>query len=413
MKKFMCSLLSVFLLLMTADTAFSNVKKYVKVDADTYVAEWEPTVVHGAMDELYAMYPQSGSHTEVFFKAGAFGTNTSCFTADMVVQAKLWVYDKYGDDDLGGEVTMVNTTWGQSTLTWNNKPVTYGSLVYQFSGIGVGAGWKSFDITIAAVSWLGGTTNNGVNIRGTGLWIKTSHWYSSETVVADALSPFGTAAPYIEIEFANQIKVPVDGDAWISQELYSTPGGADDNLWYQNSGDWRVLLRASTLIAQLVGHDFNDVVSASLMVYNRKADPSQGDMFLITSPWDESTVTYLEMPAAEDTWHNPITSGTGWKAIDLNSSENGNTNVIQRWLTGTPNYGIMLRMHPNSTYGANFYSRESTDVSKRPYIVIGLKPNPTCCGQEGTVYLPSDFNKDCKVNFADFAIFTTEWLQNN
>ncbi len=36
---------------------------------------------------------------------------------------------------------------------------------------------------------------------------------------------------------------------------------------------------------------------------------------------------------------------------------------------------------------------------------------PTKCGDLGTIYLPSDSNKDCKVDFKDFAEFANQWLR--
>ena len=35
---------------------------------------------------------------------------------------------------------------------------------------------------------------------------------------------------------------------------------------------------------------------------------------------------------------------------------------------------------------------------------------PEFCGDVGTVYLDSDLNKDCKVDFADFSILVSQWL---
>jgi len=35
---------------------------------------------------------------------------------------------------------------------------------------------------------------------------------------------------------------------------------------------------------------------------------------------------------------------------------------------------------------------------------------PYVCGDPGTVYLPFDFNKDCRVDLADFALFASTWL---
>jgi len=46
------------------------------------------------------------------------------------------------------------------------------------------------------------------------------------------------------------------------------------------------------------------------------------------------------------------------------------------------------------------------------YVKLGVFVGgaPEVCGDPGTVYLDSDLNKDCRVDFADFALFTEKWL---
>jgi len=40
-----------------------------------------------------------------------------------------------------------------------------------------------------------------------------------------------------------------------------------------------------------------------------------------------------------------------------------------------------------------------------------IAPEPNDCGDPGTVYLPQDLNKDCRIDFSDFAFFAGGWLQ--
>jgi hypothetical protein len=37
---------------------------------------------------------------------------------------------------------------------------------------------------------------------------------------------------------------------------------------------------------------------------------------------------------------------------------------------------------------------------------------PRQCGDLGTIYLPADVNKDCKVDSSDFLEFVERWLQD-
>jgi hypothetical protein len=43
-----------------------------------------------------------------------------------------------------------------------------------------------------------------------------------------------------------------------------------------------------------------------------------------------------------------------------------------------------------------------------PTIVI--ESRPAYCGAEGTIYLDGDINKDCKIDFVDFALMATGWM---
>jgi len=213
------------------------------------------------------------------------------------------------------------------------------------------------------------------------------------------------------IEPGTVVNVPIDNDNEVIQSAPNTNDGSSAILWYEWEG-YRPYLQASTLMSELAGYSFSDVVSAQLFMYNYKDVPSQGDLHLVKGSWNESTLTWNTQPSLEDTWHNPVTSGPGWVSVDLNSSAGGNTNVIQRWMTGTPNYGIALNMHLNSNYYAAMYSSESTQAGDSP--VGGLKPyikvvlrNPS--GPD-IVYLAQDLNHDLKVDFDDFAMFAQTWL---
>ena len=45
-----------------------------------------------------------------------------------------------------------------------------------------------------------------------------------------------------------------------------------------------------------------------------------------------------------------------------------------------------------------------------PTIVVQVRALPSTCGDDGTIYLTSDVNHDCKVDFADFADMAAGWM---
>jgi len=54
------------------------------------------------------------------------------------------------------------------------------------------------------------------------------------------------------------------------------------------------------------------------------------------------------------------------------------------------------------------FGRQSSDYSWTAWYMVTA---PEVCGEPGTVYLPMDFNEDCKVDIEDFAEFAAGWLQ--
>lgn len=98
------------------------------------------------------------------------------------------------------------------------------------------------------------------------------------------------------------------------------------------------------------------------------------DLFAVTAPWGENTVTWNTKPS-----HAALPSASacvgdsfapGWKQFDV-------TTLVQGWIDGSvPNFGVVIRDPSESQAGAarpGFgHSRESTSVALRPYLEIDL-----------------------------------------
>ena len=63
--------------------------------------------------------------------------------------------------------------------------------------------------------------------------------------------------------------------------------------------------------------------------------------------------------------------------------------------------------HGSLSYAATGHSGR-VDVFR----LLEILEMPQHCGDLGTMYLPSDLNRDCKTNFVDFADFADRWLQS-
>lgn len=164
--------------------------------------------------------------------------------------------------------------------------------------------------------------------------------------------------------------------------------GKYENLgagWHPTGGEKRTYIQFD-----LSGVTSSNVSKATLNLYHNHTG---GDgslslgVFRVTSAWQEGSDTYhsgqTETPAKsnEICWVNqpafdpnshasfkPGPSAGKWVEVDI-------TPLVNAWLTGTPNYGLVLkaegslvRSTPETQYG--FYSREAKDSTKRPFLQL-------------------------------------------
>jgi hypothetical protein len=63
--------------------------------------------------------------------------------------------------------------------------------------------------------------------------------------------------------------------------------------------------------------------------------------------------------------------------------------------------------HGSFSYAGDVHGKGRIDVAP----LVKILEMPRRCGDLGTIYLPSDLNKDCRVNFADFGELADKWLE--
>jgi len=85
--------------------------------------------------------------------------------------------------------------------------------------------------------------------------------------------------------------------------------------------------------------------------------------------------------------------------------------LVKEWILGI-NSGLLIKYigtPPDSV--ANYYGSDASDANYCPLLIIGYLPGQTCntLWQQDLGYAP-DFNKDCKVDFKDFAVLVENWL---
>lgn len=167
------------------------------------------------------------------------------------------------------------------------------------------------------------------------------------------------------------ILYPTD-DAAVSQEYLNTNYGSNTNLTVKNytGYDWIPYLKWSladipigaTIVSATIGLTCSGIYNGGEYV----------ESYLLTSAFDESTVTYNNKPTADvDNIYTFNMKFTGLKEANF-------TTTVQGWFAGT-NYGIKLSgTTPGTNKASHIYSKEnSTD---KPYLKIvytlPTDPNP-------------------------------------
>ncbi len=92
------------------------------------------------------------------------------------------------------------------------------------------------------------------------------------------------------------------------------------------------------------------------------------------------------------------------------------------WQIVNPKLGLSINVYDVAchymSHGSFSYSGLHLEPPNDPFhngricvaLLVKILEMPTKCGDLGTIYLPSDLNKDCKVDFKDFVEFTDKWL---
>ncbi|EFM08671.1 hypothetical protein PaecuDRAFT_4465 [Paenibacillus curdlanolyticus YK9] len=128
----------------------------------------------------------------------------------------------------------------------------------------------------------------------------------------------------------------------------------------------------------------NSTISSATMKlyieYGYDDNAYMGSAYLITSPWNENTMTIQTRPTYDSA--HPVSYSTGWYGATLPSSypKPGWMQVdvkpfVQSWTTGTANNGILLTLfgYQSTKY---VYSKEYSDPTYRPQLIVNYESPP-------------------------------------
>lgn len=118
--------------------------------------------------------------------------------------------------------------------------------------------------------------------------------------------------------------------------------------------------------------------SAKLCEYHYFYDYNPGTLTVVVhrilNAWDEYTVTWRNQPAFDSAIEASLTKAAGdwgYWVWDV-------TNLVKKWIGGTPNYGLILRVAAyTGTYGSVAFSSKENTLYPRGYLEINYTPIPT------------------------------------
>jgi hypothetical protein len=156
--------------------------------------------------------------------------------------------------------------------------------------------------------------------------------------------------------------LPVTGDSYTQQSAPTANTGSAGNLFVHGSttADRNAYIEFS-LTPLPAGLTSSNVAIATMKLYvNTVTTAGTFDVHLVTSAWNEKTITYNTAPTLGALVASavPITvsSAGGYVVINVNSA-------VQAWLSGTSNFGLALVPTSGSAINFAFDSKENGNTS--------------------------------------------------
>lgn len=110
-------------------------------------------------------------------------------------------------------------------------------------------------------------------------------------------------------------------------------------------------------------HDFNGNDGASF------------DIYRVTSPWNEASVTYNTRPSLDATLYSTLAIADDdvevWREWDV-------TSLVQEWVNGgSTNNGLAILRNPDDSHWPYFRSKDYSGSEGFPELVVTVVPEPT------------------------------------
>ncbi|MCC6216516.1 MAG: DNRLRE domain-containing protein [Polyangiaceae bacterium] len=138
--------------------------------------------------------------------------------------------------------------------------------------------------------------------------------------------------------------------------------GASTKILVDGDPVYRTLLQVPELVTRLPPGVVIQSATLQLQCFDTGAAVQ---VFRVLAPWSESSVAWDTQPARDAVQAAYFTASVGMRQVDL-------TALVQLWVDGTPNYGVILLADGGllSGGGSDYRSSEYSDAAARPSLVV-------------------------------------------
>jgi len=174
-------------------------------------------------------------------------------------------------------------------------------------------------------------------------------------------------------------QAPPSQDSFISPAKPSTNYGANSSLAVQAGGGSTLL--QFNLSALPGGVTVSQLNKATLRLFvTGFTTAGNFDVYLVNSSWSENSITYNSAPALGALVMSgaPVSSTAKNNFIQIDV-----TSALQQWMSGTPNYGLILVPSPLSQISVTFDSKEDSTLSHEPELLYSFNGPAGAVGPAG------------------------------
>ena len=402
------------------------------VGKDTHIYQWKTTWNFGADPNLVVAEepPDSNQHLLLQFDLSTIPAEAKILTAKLELHSNVnsWgstpidihrlTSDWTEGSNSGGTGAGANWTETDTGATWSASGGDFDSSIIA-SAVSPGAvGWMNWDITGLVSDWVSAKAPNYGMLLRTSIAAEGAQFDSSDATDV-------TRHPKLTITYACECGAGQSNTALIQ------PGAQGEDTYIADGGNASTNYASSAIIElsskvnnndrglirfDLTGLPAGAIVNSAILELNLEGVTSLAATTVavhqVTTEWQAKLATW-NTPSGGVAWTTaggdyaatPVTTVAIDPAV-LGATQFNISSLVSSWMTGTPNYGVLLQAGIDAN-NVRFTSSNSLLPALRPKLTLQLScPCGVVCDYVPPVTSCSaDFQADTKINEFDTALY--------